>query len=354
VNMPRDVAGLLLVNLGTPEAPTTPAVRRYLREFLSDPRVLDVPGVIRWLVLNLAILPFRPRRSARAYAKIWTDRGSPLLLHGLALAEKVQARLGDAAVVKLAMRYGRPAIAEAVESFHREGVRRIVLFPLYPQHTSAATGSSIEAALLAAARLWNVPSIAVVPPFYDHPSYLAAFAGVAAPCIREVDPEVVFFSFHGLPERQIRKSDRSSAHCLESRDCCEHAARQPQILGDCYRAQCFATAAGLAERLGVPVERRMVCFQSRLTRRWIRPFTDVEVREAARRGVKRAVIVVPSFVADCLETLEEIGIRAADDWRANGGETLRLVPSLNERDDWADAVVAIAREASPWLAGARA
>ena len=352
--MPREIPGLLLVNLGTPDAPTTPAVRRYLREFLSDPRVLDLPGPLRWLVLNLAILPFRPRRSARAYAKIWTDRGSPLLLNGLALAEKVQARLGAAAPVKLAMRYGRPTIAEAVESFHRDGVRRIVVFPLYPQHASAATGSSIERVFASASRLWNVPSIAVVPPFYDDARYLGAFAAAAAPCLREVDPEVVFFSFHGLPERQIRKSDRSGAYCLKSADCCERMAeRNPGGLGDCYRAQCFTTAARLAERLGVPAERRVVCFQSRLTRRWIRPFTDVEVRAAARRGVKRAVIVVPSFVADCLETLEEIGIRAAADWRAHGGETLRLAPSLNDRDDWADAVVAIARETSPWLAEAR-
>ncbi len=347
---PRNVPGLLLVNLGTPDAPSTAAVRRYLREFLSDPRVLDLPAPLRWLVLNLFILPFRPRRSARAYAKIWGERGSPLLFQGLDLAAKVQSRLAGAAAVKVAMRYGRPSIAEAMEAFHREGVRRIVLFPLYPQHSSAATGSSIARAFAEASRRCNVPYLQVVPPFFDDPRYVAAFAQNAAPHLREVAPELVFFSFHGLPQSQIRKSDRRGGYCLAAADCCERAAAERAVtLSDCYRAQCFTTARLLADALGVPPERRLVCFQSRLSPRWIRPFTDVEVRTAARRGVKRAVVLSPAFVADCLETIEEIGLRAADDWRANGGEMLRLVPSLNASDAWADAVVAIARGATRWL-----
>ena len=345
----HDIPGLLLVNLGTPRAPRTREVRRYLREFLSDPRVLDMPAPLRWLTLELAILPFRPRRSAEQYAKIWTRLGSPLLVLSRALAEKVQRRLGDSADVELAMRYGSPSIPDALASFMRRGVRRIVVFPLYPQYSSAATGSSLEAVFRAAAREWNVPQLAVVPPFFDDPRYIDCFAEAAESCIREVEPERVFFSFHGLPQRQIRKSDRGAAHCLRSADCCERAS--PDVLGDCYRAQCFATARLLAERVGVPIERRIVCFQSRLGRTpWIEPFTDVEVRQTARRGVKRAVIVVPSFVADCLETLEEIALRASTDWRAHGGHMLRLVPSLNDRDSWADAVVAIARDASAWLA----
>jgi ferrochelatase len=350
--MPRSDVGLLLVNLGTPDAPRTADVRRYLREFLSDPRVIDTPAPLRWLALNLFILPFRPQRSAEAYAKIWTDRGSPLLVHGRDLATKVQARFGEAAVVELAMRYGSPSIAAALDSFHTQGVRRIVIFPLYPQYSSAATASSVDAVLVAASRMRNAPQVQVVPPFYDHPRYIACFAEAAAPCVREVEPELVFFSFHGLPERQIRKSDRSGGYCLESDDCCERALeRNPNALGQCYRAQCFTTARLLAESLGIGGGQRIVCFQSRLGRTpWIRPFTDVEVRQAARRGVRRAVIVVPSFVADCLETLEEIGIRAEADWRAQGGERLHLVPSLNARDSWADAVVAIARESSGWLA----
>ncbi len=342
--MARERAGLLLVNLGTPEAPTTSAVRRYLREFLSDPRVIDSPAIARWLLLNLVILPFRPRRSAEAYAKIWTERGSPLLVNSLDLLAKVRARIGEDVPVELAMRYGEPSIARALRALHSAGVRRLVVFPLYPQVSSAATVSSIERVTEVARRIFENPEITVVPPFFDDPRYLAAFAATTAPILREVDPELVFFSFHGLPERQIKKSDPSGMHCLRSADCCERASGE--VLAACYRAQCYTTARRLAEMLEVPPERRLVCFQSRLGRTpWIQPFTDVEVREAARRGVKRAVIVVPSFVADCLETLEEIGIRANADWRAHGGEVLRLVPSLNARDDWADAVFAIAREA---------
>jgi ferrochelatase len=196
-----------------------------------------------------------------------------------------------------------------------------------------------------------VPRLQIVPPFYDDPRYVACFAETAEPVLQEVDAERVFFSFHGRPERQIRKSDPTGSHCLARADCCERAAEsRPEVLSECYRAQCFATARLLAERLGVPAERRVVCFQSRLGRTpWIQPFTDHEVRSAAARGVKRAVVVVPSFVADCLETLEEIGIRAVEEWRAHGGETLRLVPSLNARDSWVDAVLGIARDASSWL-----
>jgi len=354
----RDVPGLLLINLGTPQAPRVPEVRRYLRQFLSDWRVLDVPWLVRFTVLHLAILPRRPRSSAGAYAKIWTAAGSPLLVHSRELARKVQERLGASVRVELAMRYGKPSIAEALRSLERQGARRVVVFPLYPQHSSAATGSSLEAVFAEASRLWNVPRLQVVPPFYDDPRYIACFAEVAEPALREVDAERVFFSFHGLPERQIRKSDPTGSHCLVRPDCCERAlGERPEVAAECYRAQCVATAGLLADKLGVPRERRIVCFQSRLGRTpWIRPFTDVEVREAAARGAKRAVIVVPSFVADCLETLEEIGMRAADDWKGNGGETLRLVPSLNANDSWVDAVIGIARDASSWLpaAGARA
>ncbi len=347
----RDVPGLLLINLGTPQAPRVPEVRRYLREFLSDWRVLDVPRPLRWLVLNFAILPLRPKWSAQAYAKVWTNEGSPLLVYGRELARKVQQRLGASARVELAMRYGSPSIAEAMRSFLRQGIRRIVVFPLYPQQSSAATGSSLEAVFAEASRAWNVPRLQIVPPFFDDPRYIACFAEAAEPVLREVDAEQVFFSFHGLPERQIRKSDPTASHCLAHTDCCERAAdERPEVLSECYRAQCFATARLLAEKLGVPSERRIVCFQSRLGRTpWIRPFTDHEVRSAAARGTKRAVIIVPSFVADCLETLEEIGIRAIEDWRAHGGETLRLVPSLNAGDSWADALLGIARDASSWL-----
>jgi protoporphyrin/coproporphyrin ferrochelatase len=344
---PKDRVGLLLVNLGTPESPKPGDVRRYLREFLSDPRVIDIGAVPRWLLLNLFILPFRPRASGRAYEKIWTERGSPLLFHGLDLLTKVQKRCGDGVVVSLAMRYGNPSIEDALARFRAEAVDRIVVFPLYPQYSAAATGSSIERVFAVASRSWNVPSLQVVPPFYDHKAFIDACVRVAAPVYREAAWEKVVFSFHGLPERHCVKSDETGAHCLKSPGCCDRIVEANR---NCYRAQCYATARALAAGLGVPEDRRIVCFQSRLGRSpWIRPYTDEVVIDLARSGVKRALILSSAFVADCLETIEELGIRAADSFKAHGGETLRLVPSLNADESWADGVVALARESSAWL-----
>jgi ferrochelatase len=348
----KERVGLLLINLGTPDAPRPPEVRRYLREFLSDPRVLDMPALLRFLLLELVILPRRPRASAEAYQKIWSPEGSPLLVHGRALAEKVQARLGDAVHVELAMRYGQPSIAGALDRFEAAGVSRLVVFPLYPQYSSAATGSSIEHVLRLAAGRWNTPYIQVIPPFYDHPAYVEARAEIARPYVDpNIDPapERVFFSFHGLPERQIRKSDPSGNHCLVRADCCAEVGPRNR---HCYRAQCHAAARLLAERLGVPEERRIVCFQSRLGRTpWLTPQTDEVLAAEARKGVRRAVIV-PAFVTDCLETLEELAIRGVEIWRENGGEALQVVPALNASDRFADAVVEIATQGSTWLPAA--
>jgi len=340
-------AGLLLVNLGTPDSTDPADVRRYLREFLSDPRVLDIPAWRRFIVLEAFILPFRPKASAEAYAKIWTERGSPLLFHTEDLAAKVRARVGDRAVVEVAMRYGRPSIGSALDRLRAAAVDRIVVFPLYPQYSSAATGSSVERVFEIAAARWNTPYLQVVPPFYEHPAFLDACARVAAPVLSAGPADAVLFSFHGLPERQVKKSDESGSHCLASADCCDRIVEANR---NCYRAQCFATARGLAERLGVPAGKRIVCFQSRLGRTpWIKPYTDELLTALPARGVRRAVILSPAFVADCLETLEELGIRAAATFRAAGGEELRVVPAVNSEDGWADGVVSLVREASSWI-----
>lgn len=343
----QDRAGLLLLNLGTPDSPKAPEVRRYLREFLSDPRVIDIGAFRRWLLLNLIILPFRPSRSAAAYELVWTDRGSPLLFHTRDLAAKVQARCGDRVKVDVAMRYGNPSIEDALARFKSQGIDRLVVFPLYPQYSSAATGSSIARVAELASASWNTPYLQIVPPFYDRPAFIDACLDVARPVFDEGPWERVLFSFHGLPERHCRKSDDTGAHCLTSDTCCDRIVEANR---NCYRAQCFATARAIAAGLGVPEERRIVCFQSRLGRTpWIRPYTDEVVDELAARGVKRALILSSAFVADCLETIEELGIRAAAAFKAKGGELLRLVPALNANDRWADGVVALARETSPWL-----
>lgn len=334
--------GLLLINLGTPESPAPSAVRRYLREFLMDPRVIDVAPWKRRLLVSL-ILISRPKASGEAYAKVWTDRGSPLLVHSRALVEKVAQRLPGVRV-ELGMRYGNPSLGDAIARMRGAGVDRFVVFPLYPQYSSAANGSSLEKVFVEAAKLWNVPDIETVPPFWDDPGFIDACARRARPVIDAADPEKVYFSFHGLPERHVVKSDESGARCLRSKDCCASIVAANR---HCYRAQCYATATLLADRLGVAQAKRSVCFQSRLGRDpWIRPYTDKVLVEDARAGVKRAVILSPAFVADCLETLEELGIRAVADWRAHGGERLDLVPCINSDDAWVDALIAIVRRHS--------
>lgn len=337
--------GLMLVNLGTPDSTNPDDVRTYLDEFLSDPRVLDINPVVRWLLLHLIILRKRPHDSSEAYKAIWTDRGSPLMFHGLDLAEKVSALLGDVHV-ELTMRYQNPSIAAALENFRQKGIDKIVVFPMFPQYSSAAWGSAVEKVYAEVNKRWNVPSIAVVPPFYDHAAFLEAWKPIAVPVLDELQPDKVLMSFHGLPERHCTKSDESGGkHCFQTANCCDVIV---QANRNCYRAQCLATARGIAGVLGLQDDQWEMSFQSRLGRDpWVKPYTDERIVELARSGVKRLAVMCPAFVADCLETLEEIGIRAREDFQAHGGEDLRLVPSLNSHDAWAQAVAKIVRESTP-------
>lgn len=333
--------GLLLCNLGTPDDPSPGAVRRYLRQFLGDPRVLDMNPVGRWALLNLIILPLRPRKSAAAYQKIWSDKGSPLLMHSSALLSAVSGRLGDDWAVALGMRYGRPSMEDALDRFRHAGADRIVVFPLYPQYAVSTTGSTVAEALRLASRPWAPPALSFVEPFFDDPAFIAAFAAQGAPILQKQEHDHVLFSFHGLPERHLHKTDVSAEHCLKAGDCCAAVTAANRR---CYRAQCFATARALAATLSLAPDRLSVSFQSRLGRtRWIEPYTDRTIAALAARGVKRLAVFCPSFVADCLETLEEIGIRGKEQFLALGGERLTLIPSLNASDAWADVVAALAR-----------
>jgi protoporphyrin/coproporphyrin ferrochelatase len=340
---PRRPRGLLLVNLGTPDAPTTSAVRRYLREFLSDPRVIDLSPLGRWLLLNLVILPFRPARSAAAYRKIWGAggvEGSPLLHHSRALADAVARALDGELVVRLAMRYGRPSLAEAMAAFREAGVASVTVLPLYPQYAASSTGSTVARAYELAAQGWDPLPLRVVPPFFGSAGFLDAFAEVARPALDGARPDHVLFSFHGLPERQVKRSAGEGAGCRFDGGCC---AALSAANANCYRAQSFFTARELAARLGLDPSRYSVGFQSRLGRTpWIKPHSDVVLAELPARGVKDLAVIVPSFVADCLETVEEIGIRAVEQWKAAGGESLTLVPSLNATPPWVNAVAAMA------------
>jgi ferrochelatase len=337
--------GLLLINLGTPDEPTTPAVRRYLREFLGDPRVLDIGAIGRAALLNLIILPTRPAKSAHAYASIWDpQRGSPLLFHSRDLAAAVAEQLGPSWHVELAMRYGSPSLPSALDAFAESQVERIVVLPLFPQYASSSTGTAQARVMELAGERWNVPPLDFVPAFYDDPGFLTAFEHVARPALSEFRPDHVLFSFHGLPVRQVVKTDRTGTVCFKTETCCDRLDNP-----NCYRAQSFATARALAERLELSADRYTVCFQSRLGRTpWIQPYTDHVIDERARGGTKRLAVLCPAFVADCLETVEEIGIRARQQFKTGGGEELILVPSLNATRPWVDAVCAIAeRHAAP-------
>ena len=336
-----DHHGVLLVNLGTPDSAGVAAVRRYLGEFLMDGRVIDLPGPLRWLLVHGAILPFRPARSAHAYRKIWTAGGSPLLVHGRALAEGVRRELGEGFEVALAMRYGRPSMREVLAGLASRGVTELTVVPLYPQGAASSSGSSIARVYELAAGYWEPPRLRVVPPFFDDAGFLDAFASVARRSLEQARPDHVLFSFHGVPERHVRRSD-PTGRCLADGRCSD--ALGPQNRG-CYRAQAFATARALAGRLGLDADRYSTTFQSRLGRaKWIEPHTDRRISELARAGVKRLAVVCPSFVADCLETLEEIGIRGREQFRSEGGEELTLVPSLNAEPEWVKAVARMARE----------
>lgn len=325
---------VVLINVGTPDAPDPASVRRYLREFLGDPRVLDMSALGRWLLLNLVILPFRPKKSAHAYQAIWTPQGSPLLLHSQAQREGLAARLPGVQVV-LAMRYGRPSLAEAAQALAAFGPDEVVLAPLYPQYALATTLTSLEAAERTFGALPGAPPLRSVAPFYAHPEFIEAWAKLLEETLaRAGGVQHVVFSYHGLPVHQVKATDATGAHCFSSEGCCD-AVGEANVR--CYRAQCFATSRALAQRLGLASH--STAFQSRLGRvPWIGPPSDQHVPELARKGMKRIAVACPSFVADCLETLEEVGLRLKESFLAAGGESFTLAPCLNAHPAWLDAL----------------
>ncbi len=344
--------GILVVNLGTPDAPEPGPVRRYLRQFLNDPRVIDINPAGRWALLNLFILPFRPKKSAEAYAQVWREDGSPLLVYGHKLVDGLRARIPDCEI-ELAMRYGEPSIARGLESLRQKGCDRLVVFPLYPHYAASSTGSTLEEVYRIAAQRWNTPYLTVVPPYYDDPGFIDSFAAVGRPVLDDLGADHVLMSFHGLPERHMRKSDETGQHCLERPDCCAQITFANR---NCYRAQCFATARLLADALKLDDDGYTICFQSRLGRTpWIRPYTDQVIEDLAAKGVRKVAVFCPAFTADCLETLEEIGMRAVEDFTRHGGQELELVPSLNDHPVWMDAAARLIREtAGKWIAPAAA
>jgi ferrochelatase len=281
---------------------------------------------------------------------VWLPEGSPLLVHSRASPETLAALLGDEDRGALAKRYGTPSIPDPLAALLREPLKDQVLVPLYPQYASSSTGTVVEAVLRELAPLWNMPALRTVAPFFDNPAYLAAMVDNAAPRLAAFRPDHVLFSYHGLPERQIRKSEITPGRCLAAGDAC--CATYGDANAHCYRAQSFATTRLLAKRLGLAPERVSTAFQSRLGRTpWIRPYTDEVLATLARAGVRRLAVFSPSFVADCLETLEEMSIRGAETFRAAGGEALELIPALNASDAWVAAAATIIRPPAGFAEG---
>jgi len=330
--------GVLLVNLGSPNSPSVADVRRYLRQFLMDGRVLDVNWFVRFCVVHFAILPSRPQKTAEAYRKIWTPAGSPLIVISRNLQAKLQQRVSGP--VELAMRYQKPAIPDALRRLAEKGVDELLLIPLFPHYAMSSYESAVERVKAVAAKLAPQVRIELQPPFFEQPDYIEALVASAEGFVQNSFDHLLF-SFHGLPERQIRKSDPTRRHCLASGNCCETAS---PAHATCYRAQCFRTVAAFVARAGVPKEKHSVAFQSRLGRDpWLKPYTDYELPRLAGKGVKKLLVMCPAFVSDCLETLEEIGLRGRESFRAAGGTELTLVPCLNEHPLWLEALEKMVR-----------
>ncbi|QKE64271.1 ferrochelatase [Aquipseudomonas campi] len=330
---------LLLVNLGSPASTSVADVRRYLNQFLMDPYVIDLPWPLRRLIVSLILLK-RPAQSAHAYASIWWPEGSPLVV----LSRRLQQAITPLwqGPVELAMRYGPLSIEKALLRLAEQGVKRVTLAPLYPQFADSTATTVIEEAKRVV-REHKLPlQFATLPPFYDQPEYLDALVASAQPHLQQGFDHLLL-SFHGLPERHLHKLD-PSGHCLKGADCCKNAS--PQVLATCYRAQCLRSAELFAERAGLKPGQWSVSFQSRLGRaKWIEPYTETRLDELGKAGVKKLLVMCPAFVADCIETLEEIGDRGREQFQAAGGEELVLVPCLNQHPQWVSALKTLCERA---------
>ncbi|WP_316796190.1 ferrochelatase [Pedobacter agri] len=319
--------GILLVNLGTPDSPQTPDVKKYLDQFLMDERVIDIPKFNRTLLVKGIIVPFRSPKTAKLYKEIWNENGSPLLYYSRLQAKMLQERLGDDYHVELAMRYQSPSVASALANLKAGLVESIQVIPMFPQYASASSGSVMQLVMELVSKWQTVPPISFVNSFHDNELMIKVFAENA----RKHDVasyDHVLFSFHGLPERQLLKCDHTGSYCLKTTDCC-------QTLNDtnkfCYSAQGHDTARLIANELNLPKDNYTVCFQSRLGKEpWVQPYTTDVLKKLAAEGKKRLLVFSPAFVADCLETLYEITVEYHEEFKTLGGEHVQLVESLND------------------------
>lgn len=327
--------GVLLVNLGTPDSPSTSDVRKYLDEFLMDGRVIDIPALNRALLVKGIIVPFRSPKTAKLYKEIWNENGSPLMYYSILQRDLLQQKLGDEYEVELAMRYQNPSIESGLEKLRAKQVDNIFVLPLFPHYASASSGSVIQKVMELVSVWPTIPNISFINSFHDNERMIETFAENG----RKHQPETydhVLFSFHGLPQRQLIKSDDTGNHCLKSGNCCETLTEDNKF---CYSAQCHHTAKLIADKILLPTDKYTVCFQSRLGKEpWVQPYTSVVIDELAKKGIKRLLVFCPAFVADCLETVYEVTVEYGDEFKKLGGEHVQLVESLNDHPLWIEAL----------------
>lgn len=327
--------GVLLVNLGTPDSYSVPDVRKYLRQFLMDGRVIDIPFIARFLLVNGIIAPFRAPKSAKVYKMVWMPEGSPLLVYGKQLVPLVQQQLGADFDVQLAMRYQNPSIASVLKPMLTQCYKKIIIVPLFPQYASATTGSVQQQVMEVLAKEQIIPQVHFISNYFNHPLFIKAFAEIGKKHMANTPFDHVIFSYHGLPERQIKKGD-VTATCLANKDCCQTLHNHNYF---CYRAQCFATSRLLAGELGLKEGDYTVCFQSRLgSDPWIQPYAEEVIKDLPKKGYKKVLAMVPSFVADCLETIEEVGEQYKELFLEHGGEHWQMAESLNTHPLWVNAI----------------
>lgn len=328
--------GILLVNLGTPDSPDRGAVYRYLKQFLADPRVIDV-GWVRNIIIPILIL-FRSGESSKGYKDLWLPEGSPLKIYGYKLSEEIQRRFGDDYHVELAMRYQNPSIESAIEKMLKQRVKKIIVLPLFPQYASASTGSVQEEVMRILSKSWLIPEVVMIDEFCEDPGFINAFVERGKTYNWEKYDHVLF-SYHGLPERQIRKGDDCN-HCFKP-GCCNQLSDKNQR---CYVANCTATTRGIVAGLDIPKEKYSQCYQSRLGRDpWVQPYTSDVIEELAKEGKKKVLVFCPAFISDCLETTIEISDEYQEEFEEAGGEKLQLVEGLNDSEHWFDAVEGMLR-----------
>ena len=322
--------GVLLINIGSPASLHLCSVANYLRKFLSDRRVIDINPIARFLLVNLLIVPFRSRTSRAAYRKIWRNEGSPLLFFSHACQHKLNAKLPPHIITAVAMRYSEPSLSKAVAELYAQNIEQLNIVPMFPQYSSAANGSAIEAALSEITRQQKIPRLRVVNYFYDQPFYQQALNATLADYLRKnPQTDYLLFSYHGLPQRQLPCPATPP-------DCCATTTPDNAL---CYRRQCMQTTHAAAQQLKLPHNFYSTSFQSRLAGTpWIKPWSDEQVKKLADKGIKHLAVVCPSFVADCLETLEEVGMRLRTDFIHAGGKELTLIPCLNDSERWVDAL----------------